>query len=321
MLSTVLSTWCNSVSSQPSRAAVAPDNKTTLSALKDLTKRPPSPREAVPDHIRHFSPDEEFDLDVDLFLKNKRTARRGNIVGTKQGPCGNYEFAAAHDCGVWRCLCKILSILPSCGAEDQARLPLWEGGLGLRSAQRTQPAAHWASWADAIKMVKDRHPSVVELIVSALEGGREVRSIQVVTQRTGFDCPPWAHLVEGRTPGVAEEEEDPCQPHTGWQEEDPCQPHTGWQQQAASSIERHHLKNAVWPVLQNHGRDTMRSLCGLGTLSSKLQKKKSSKNTFIQKHFHLKTLSSTTISSKTEDSFIQQLFHPRHFHPKNGFIQ
>ena len=48
---------------------------------------------------------------------------------------------------VWRCWCKILSILPSCGAEDQARLPLWEGGLGFRSAQRTQPA-HWASWAD-----------------------------------------------------------------------------------------------------------------------------------------------------------------------------
>ena len=63
-------------------------------------------------------------------------------------------------------------------------------------------------------MVKDRHPSVAEFIVSALEGGREVRSIQVVTQctqvleRTGFDCPPWAHLAEGRTPGVAEEEED-----------------------------------------------------------------------------------------------------------------
>ena len=62
-------------------AAVAPGNKTTLSALKDPTKRPPSPRQAVPDHIRHFSPDEEFDLDVDLFLKNVRTARRGAAPG------------------------------------------------------------------------------------------------------------------------------------------------------------------------------------------------------------------------------------------------
>ena len=58
------------------------------------------------------------------------------------------------------------------------------------------------------------------------------------------------HLAEGRTPGVAKEEEDPCQPHTGWQ------------QQAASSIERHHLKNAVWPVLRDHERAMMRSQCG-----------------------------------------------------------
>ena len=50
----------------------------------------------------------------------------------------------------------------------------------------------------------------------------------------------------------------------------------------------------------------------LGSLSSKLQKKKnSSKNTFIQKHFHPKTLSS-------QNTFIQnrRQFHPRHFHPK-----
>ena len=66
----------------------------------------------------------------------------------------------------------------------------------------------------------------------------------------------------------------------------------------------------------------------LGTLSSKLQKKKknSSKNTFIQKHFHPKTLSSKTISSKTEDNFIHDTFIQKRVHPmtlssKNGFVQ
>ena len=59
---------------------------------------------------------------------------------------------------------------------------------------------------------------------------------------------------------MAEEEEDPGVAEE--EEEDPCQPHTGWQQQAASSIERHHLKNAVWPVLQDHVRAMMRSQCG-----------------------------------------------------------
>ena len=34
-----------------------------------------------PDDIRHFSPDEEFDLDVDLVLKNVRTVRRGAAPG------------------------------------------------------------------------------------------------------------------------------------------------------------------------------------------------------------------------------------------------
>ena len=50
-------------------AAVAPGNERTLSAWKD------------PDDIRQFSPDEEFDLDVDLFLKNVRTVRRGAAPG------------------------------------------------------------------------------------------------------------------------------------------------------------------------------------------------------------------------------------------------
>ena len=105
-------------------------------------------------------------------------------------------------------------------------------------------------------MVKDRHAPVAELIVGALERGLDAKSIQAVMQctqvleQTGFDCPPWAHLAEGRTPDVDEEEEDPCQPHTGWQ------------QQAASSIERHHLKNVVWPVLREHERAMMRSQCG-----------------------------------------------------------
>ena len=61
---------------------------------------------------------------------------------------------------------------------------------------------------------------------------------------------------------------------------------------------------------------------GLGTLSSKLQKKKN----LIQKHFRPKTLSSKTISSKREDNFIHDTFIQKHFHPKtlsskNTFIQ
>ena len=44
-------------------------------------------------------------------------------------------------------------------------------------------------------------------------------------QGVGFESPSWAELAEGQAPG-------------GAQEEDPCQPHLGWQQQASSALER-----------------------------------------------------------------------------------
>ena len=66
-------------------------------------------------------------------------AARSNFFLRAVNPAETDEFAAAHDRGVWRCLCKILSILPSCGAEDQASLPLWEGGLGLGAQDEHNP--------------------------------------------------------------------------------------------------------------------------------------------------------------------------------------
>ena len=68
-------------------AAVAPGNKTTLSALKDPTKRPPSPPEAVPDHIRHFSPDgshcsSEARWQSECFLTTTLMVQLSGHVGT-----------------------------------------------------------------------------------------------------------------------------------------------------------------------------------------------------------------------------------------------
>ena len=83
------------------------------------------------------------------------------------------QFAAAHDDGVWECLCRTLKISPTCGAWEQSSLLLWEGGLGLRSAARTQLAAHWASSTNALKMVQERHPGLAEIIVGAFEANSE----------------------------------------------------------------------------------------------------------------------------------------------------
>ena len=133
---------------------------------------------------------------------------------------------------------------------------MWEGGIGLRSARRSQPAAHWASWADALKMVKERHPIVADTILGALESGAETNSIQAILKCSqilcdaGFESPAWGELAEGRVPEAVEEEEDPCQPRFGWQ------------QKASSAIEKHHFKVSVWPQLLEHERAMMRSQSG-----------------------------------------------------------
>ena len=54
-------------------------------------------------------------------------------------------FPEQHDAKVWMCLQRLVGIEDDSLTEDMARLPLSFGGLGLRSAVRTSPAAHWAS--------------------------------------------------------------------------------------------------------------------------------------------------------------------------------
>ena len=75
--------------------------------------------------------------------------------------------------GLWRCMCRLLNI-----PEDQdavtkliAAMPLVLGGLGLRSAARTRQAAFWASWADCLPMIRERHPELAEDLLLRLEGG------------------------------------------------------------------------------------------------------------------------------------------------------
>ena len=181
-------------------------------------------------------------------------AARSNFFLRAVSPQFTQEFAQAHDEGVWQCLCRILSVHVDCGAQEQSSLPWWEGGIGLRSACRTAPAAHWASWADALKMIRDRHPAVVDIVVDALRRPEESMTIRTVVEcaavleRTGFECPSWEDLAEGRSPGESREEEDPSQPRVGWQ------------QQAATSIEHH--DNTVWPGLREHEQAMMRSQRG-----------------------------------------------------------
>ena len=81
-------------------------------------------------------------------------------------------FALQHDANVWTCLDTILGSPSVPGmAKVLASLSFSVGGLGLSSAHRNRESAHWASWADCLRMVHDRHPDVAETMIAQLEVG------------------------------------------------------------------------------------------------------------------------------------------------------
>ena len=100
---------------------------------------------------------------------------------------------------------------------------LWQG-IGLRSAFRLREAAHWASWANTMKMVWARHPDIAETIMQAVNAHDDAPSVQAINRSreslvaVGFTPPTWEELVVSETahpPHVADGE--PNQPRVGWQ--------------------------------------------------------------------------------------------------------
>ena len=58
-------------------AVLAPGTLATLAELTNPVRRPPRPRDPVPVEILEMEPDEDVQLDDNLFAKNIRIARRG----------------------------------------------------------------------------------------------------------------------------------------------------------------------------------------------------------------------------------------------------
>ena len=78
-------------------------------------------------------------------------------VGVSFGSCG------LRDCAIG----DHRQETPSCVAGDSQR-----EGCAVRRAERSRVAAHWASWADTLPMIQERHPAVAELIVGSLRRSR-----------------------------------------------------------------------------------------------------------------------------------------------------
>ena len=88
-------------------------------------------------------------------------------------PSQSATYAAAHDEGMATTAWNLLGLGAGTSeamtvAQDLLGLPLRCGGVGLRSASRTAPAAYWASWADALPMISARTPGVARRVVDLL---------------------------------------------------------------------------------------------------------------------------------------------------------
>ena len=85
-------------------------------------------------------------------------------------PEDTQAFAWRHDPHVWECLRVILGTTTALvSAKVLAHLPLFMEGLGFTSAVQTRVAAHWASWADSISMVRKRHPTVANGMIAGID--------------------------------------------------------------------------------------------------------------------------------------------------------
>ena len=96
-----------------------------------------------------------------------------------------------------------------------ASLALSAGGLGLSSARRVRSAAHFASWADALTMVRKRHPVIAESMIRHLEVGvvpcfQAAWQCKETVEEAGLALPSWTELSHSPPPAEA----DSAQPTT-----------------------------------------------------------------------------------------------------------
>ena len=130
-------------------------------------------------------------------------------------------------------------------ARGLATLPMRMGGLGLRSATRTAPAAYWASLADALPMIAQRLPTVAEQAIKSIEEGQapegrpqglaEAVAAGELLAREGFlQLPGWNELKDGLRPEQHMSNEPGEWAH-------------GWQYYASSTREHHLRRCTVLP--------------------------------------------------------------------------
>ena len=92
-------------------------------------------------------------------------AARANSLLRVLSPSQSETFATVHDSSVWNC--PRLEILGTREMLDRAGLSLTNGGLGLRSGVKDKVSAFWASWADVLPTIPERHPAIADKLCVA----------------------------------------------------------------------------------------------------------------------------------------------------------
>ena len=126
------------------------------------------------------------------------------------------QFWQDDDNRLRECLSNILAVeVPDGVASKVVQLPFREGRLGLRSAARLAPAAHWASWADCLSQVYARTQHLCAQLMEELEGPpsraqcvREAQDSATLLAREGMEVPEWSRfpVADFRAPQTVDPE-------------------------------------------------------------------------------------------------------------------
>ena len=90
----------------------------------------------------------------------------------------------------------------SADSRELAQTPQRHGGLGLRSLERTSPAAFYGAWASILPEMHKANPEMAARCCGDLETGQSAcPGVQALAEATavlrgeGFEAPAWRDLV------------------------------------------------------------------------------------------------------------------------------
>ena len=203
------------------------------------------------------------DLQCSWVLLSQCAVPRANHTVRILPPTLSRCYATKHDAALWATFCKVFGVgsLADDGlAKDVATLPGRLGGLGLRSAIRSGPAAYWASWVNALPVFASKLPRFCNQVLRALVAGNSdvlcLRELELcaaeLVQAGTTELPTWVEAAEGAVPPKLDEGLDAADFDRGWQ----CH--------ATSFLENSFLKSVVLPASDRARRTLLLSQADSG---------------------------------------------------------